>query len=154
PGTALGPQDPYAGIDADELLAALGRSELERAPGSAFEYSNFASMLLSMVVARHAGVTLEDLLQRELIQPLGRAGAHENRRAAEVRCAAGHDANGQQVAAEIFHDEAAGAGGVRAAHEDMIRYYRAQLGAAPTPLSAAIELSQQRVDGAPGRGMG
>lgn len=154
PGTALGPQDPYAGIDADELLAALGRSELERAPGSAFEYSNFASMLLSMVVARHAGVTFEDLLQRELFQPLGMAGAHVNRRPDEVRAAAGHDGNGQPVPAWTFHDEAAGAGGVRATLEDMIRYARAQLGAAPTPLSAAIELSQQPVDGAPGRGMG
>ena len=154
PGTALGAQDPYAAIDAGELLAALARTELTRAPGAAFEYSNFASMLLSMVVARRAGIGFETLLQRDLLQPLGMENSYVNRRPEGLRAAAGHDGNGQEVPAWTFRDEAAGVGGVRATLDDMVRYARAQLGEAPAPLAAAIELTQQPVTGVQGRPMG
>ena len=138
--------NPYADLGADVLHAALARSQLTRAPGTGFEYSNFASMLLSDAVARRAGEGFEALLDQRLFTPLGMQGAYINHRPEGVRAASGHLPNGRQTPAWTFRDEAAGVGGVRATLEDMVRYVQGQLGAAPAPLAAALALSQQPVN--------
>ena len=151
PGWApANPADPYAGLRADDLLQALGRVELSRAPGEAFEYSNFASMLLSLAVARRAGMDFESLLDQRLFTPLGMDGAWVNRRPEGVRAAQGHLPNGQPTPAWTFDGDLSGVGGVRARLDDMVAYARAQFGGAPAPLAAAIARSQQPVAGPPG----
>lgn len=154
PGVPLAnPADPYAAMRPDDLLAALGRSQPAHAPGQAFEYSNFASMLLSYAVARRAGVDFETLLRERLFAPLGMAGAYVNQRPDGVRAAQGHLPNRQPTPAWTFHGDLSGVGGVRATLADMVAYARAQFGDAPAPLAAAIARTQQPVAGAPGRAM-
>ena len=68
--------DPYANLTEAALLASLGDVTLSAAPGSAFEYSNFASMVLSLAVARRAGSDLETLLKQRLFAPLGMDSAY------------------------------------------------------------------------------
>ncbi|TNJ35257.1 serine hydrolase [Arenimonas terrae] len=147
PGVAIeNAANPYAPVTAEMLLAALERSELSRAPGAGFDYSNFASMLLSYAVARRAGADFETLLDERVFTPLGMTGAHINRRPDGVRVAQGHLPNGQPTPAWDFRTDVAGVGGVRATLDDMVRYVQGQLGAAPEPLAAALALSQQPVN--------
>jgi D-alanyl-D-alanine-carboxypeptidase/D-alanyl-D-alanine-endopeptidase len=147
PGVAIeDAANPYAPVTAEMLLAALERSQLTRAPGAGFEYSNFASMLLSHAVARRAGSDFETLLDEQVFTPLGMKGAYVNRRPERVRAAQGHLPNRQPTPAWEFRTEVAGVGGVRATLDDMVRYVQGQLGAAPEPLAAALALSQQPVN--------
>jgi CubicO group peptidase (beta-lactamase class C family) len=141
--------DPYANLTEEALLASLGDVTLASAPGSAFEYSNFASMVLSCAVARRAGGNLEALLKQRLFMPLGMAQAYINDPPAGVRAAKGHTPNTQPTSAWNFATNLAGVGGVRATLEDMLRYVQGNLGLIESPISAALELAQQPVSEPP-----
>lgn len=147
PGVAItNPADPYAQVDAKALLDSLGSTPLTRAPGERFEYSNFASMLLSYAVARRAGEDFETLLDARLFTPLGMDGAYVNLKPDGIRAATGHLPNGKPTPAWRFQTEAAGVGGVHATLDDMVRYVQGQLGQAKVPISPALVLSQQSVN--------
>lgn len=144
PGVAItNPNDPYAGMTPGMLHEALGRVRLQRTPGSAFEYSNFALMLLSEALARRSGKDFEALLDQRLFTPLGMAGAYVDQRPEGITAARGHSPNAQPVAAWTFRPGLAGVGGVRATLDDMVAYLQAQLGAAPESLAPALALTQQ-----------
>lgn len=146
PGVSMAdPNDPYAALSGQMLLAALERSSLARAPGAQFEYSNFASMLLSWAVARRAGSDLETLFDQRLFQPLGMSHAYIGQRPDGVRIATGHTPNARPAPAWNFQTDLAGVGGVRATLDDMVRYVQAQLAPPATPLGAALRLGQQVV---------
>ncbi|MFT3667640.1 MAG: serine hydrolase [Pseudoxanthomonas sp.] len=141
--------DPYAKLDEAALLASLGDVTLTAAPGTTFEYSNFASMVLSYAVARRAGTDMETLLKQRLFAPLGMRNAYVNTAPAGVRAAVGHTPNARVTSAWHFQTNLAGVGGVRATLDDMVRYVQGQLGSASTPISAALQRSQQKVSDAP-----
>ena len=145
--------DPYAKLDEATLLASLADVKLSRAPGQQFEYSNFASMLLSCAVARRAGVDMETLLRDRLFAPLGMQGAYVNRPPAKVRAATGHTSNARETPPWNFSTNLAGVGGVRATLDDMVRYVQAQLGQTQAPIGAALRLSQQQVSQQPAMAM-
>ncbi|KRA48729.1 serine hydrolase [Pseudoxanthomonas sp. Root630] len=141
--------DPYAKLDETALLASLGDVTLTAAPGTKFEYSNFASMVLSYAVARRAGTDMETLLKQRLFAPLGMQHAYVNAAPAGVRAAVGHTPNARATSAWHFQTNLAGVGGVRATLDDMVRYVQGQLGTETTSISAALQRSQQKVSDAP-----
>ncbi|MEN1928643.1 serine hydrolase [Luteimonas sp. MJ250] len=143
------PADPYAALTVDDLLASLGDVTLARAPGTQFEYSNFASMVLSYAVARRAGSDFETLLRQGLLAPLGMDTAYIGQRPEGVRSAGGHTPNGLPAAAWTFPVDLAGVGGVRATLDDMVRYVQANLDPSGTPLEAAVELAQTQINQQP-----
>lgn len=147
------PADPYAALDEAALLGSLGDVSLARAPGSRFEYSNFASMLLSYAVARRAGQPFEALLDARVFSPLGMHGAYIAQRPEGVRAATGHLPNGRATAAWTFPDAMAGVGGVRATLDDMVRYVQGQLGSGPegdaSATLAALQATQVTVSEQP-----
>lgn len=143
------PADPYAALTVHDLLASLGDVRLAEAPGSRFAYSNFASMLLSFAVARRAGLDFETLLRTRLFEPLGMEGAYIARRPEGARAAGGHTPNGLPAPAWTLPTELAGAGGVRATLDDMVRYVQANLDPSASPLQPAIELAQRPLGGEP-----
>lgn len=135
--------DPYAALGPDELLATLSGSRLERAPGAAFEYSNYASMVLSLAVGAIAGAPFDALVRARLFEPLGMHHAHVGEPPPGVRAAQGHDAMGRPVPPWNFHPALAGVGGVRATLDDMIAFARAHLGLVETPLRPALRLTHR-----------
>jgi len=139
------PADPYASLTVEALLASLGDVALDAAPGTRFQYSNFASMVLSYAVARRAGRDFETLVREDLFAPLGMHHAYVTRAPEGVRPATGHTPNGQAAAPWTFPVDAAGVGGVRATLDDMVRYVQANLDPASTPLAGALERAQQPV---------
>ncbi|MBW4485606.1 MAG: beta-lactamase family protein [Tildeniella torsiva UHER 1998/13D] len=58
----------YGGSDAQKLVLKI---PLERNPGEAFDYSNFNSQLLGLVLERATGESFGDYLSSRLWQPLG-----------------------------------------------------------------------------------
>ncbi|PRH83752.1 serine hydrolase domain-containing protein [Arenimonas caeni] len=157
PGVAIAdPGNPYAGMRAADLHAALGRVTLSRAPGTAFEYSNFALMLLSEALARRAGQPVEALLDAHVFSPLGMAGAYLDDRPEGVQAARGHAPNRNVVPAWTFRDDTGGVGGVRATLDDMVAYVQGQLGGAPADLQPLLDLTQAPAwtGGRPEMGMG
>ncbi|VXB87164.1 Beta-lactamase [Luteimonas sp. 9C] len=147
------PADPYAALTPEALLASLADVTLTRAPGAQFEYSNFASMLLSYAVAQRAGQPFESLIDAQLFAPLGMDHAYIAQRPDGVRAAAGHLPNGNETPAWTIPGDMAGVGGVRATLDDMVRYVQAQLGqaegATAAPVLAALQRTQQPVSQQP-----
>lgn len=141
--------DPYAKLDEAALLASLGDVTLTTAPGTTFEYSNFASMVLSYAVARRAGTDMETLMKQRLFAPLDMQHAYINTSPAGVRAAVGHAPNARPTSAWHFQTNLAGVGGVRATLDDMVRYVQGQLGAEANIIAPALKLSQQKVSDAP-----
>ncbi|MBD9478257.1 serine hydrolase [Pseudoxanthomonas sp. PXM02] len=141
--------DPYAKLDEAALLASLGDVTLDAAPGTKFEYSNFASMVLSFAVAHRAGTDLETLMKQRLFAPLGMEHAYINTPPAGVRAAAGHTPNARPTSAWHFQTNLAGVGGARATLDDMVRYLQGQLDAEASAIAPALKLSQQKVSDAP-----
>lgn len=73
-------------------------------------------------------------------------GASLRERRAGVRRAEGHHANGKPAPAWNFAVDLAGAGGVRATLDDMIRYVQAEVGVLSTPLDAALAFGRAPVE--------
>lgn len=148
------PSDPYAALDPGALLGTLSALQLERAPGASYEYSNYASMILSHVVGALGGTTFEEMVRTRLFEPLGMKHAYVVEPPPGVRPVQGHDPEGKPVPAWNFHPELAGVGGVRATLDDMIAYTEAQLGLRESPIGPALFLTQEPLrDGHPRLGM-
>jgi CubicO group peptidase (beta-lactamase class C family) len=82
---------PYAGYTESDLYAFLGGHRLRCDPGSRWEYSNVGMGLLGHTLALRAGVSYEDLLRRQLFEPLGMTNTAMTFDAAQLsRRATGH----------------------------------------------------------------
>jgi serine-type D-Ala-D-Ala carboxypeptidase/endopeptidase len=109
--------DPYADIDEDRLLSALARTRVRGTPGQApVRYSNFGVGLLGMLLGRATGAGYEQALMTRVITPLGL----ESTSFEDTPLHEGHH-RGRPVAP--WHLAAmAGAGGLRASANDLLRF--------------------------------
>ena len=137
--------DPYAALDEATRTASLADATLDRAPGTRFEYSNYATMLLSASLARLAGTDYESLIRQRLFEPLAMRHAYIAQRPDGVRAPAGHMSNGRATSAWTIRTNLAGVGGVRATLADMVTYVQAQLGLRPSSVADALALTQRVV---------
>jgi CubicO group peptidase (beta-lactamase class C family) len=119
--------NPYASVTERDLLDALAATQLTREPGSAWEYSNFAMMVLSYALAKRSGKDYETLLRERLLVPLGMNETYVAQRPAHVRLAQGHLSTTMPAVPWDFPPDMAGVGGVRATLPDMLRYLEGQL---------------------------
>ncbi len=142
---AFDANNPYASVDEASLLKTLSKATLKRAPGSEFEYSNYAMMLLTSMIATRAGTDFETLLQTRLFAPIGMKNSYVNLKPKTVDALQGHTPNGKITAAWTFKTNVSGVGGVRTTLDDMVRYVQAQLGATTSAISPALKLTQQIV---------
>jgi D-alanyl-D-alanine-carboxypeptidase/D-alanyl-D-alanine-endopeptidase len=85
--------NPYARLTERDLLGALAAAQLTRVPGSQWEYSNFAMMVLSYALAKRSGKDYETLLRERLLTPLGMSDTYIAKRPPNVRLAQGHLSN-------------------------------------------------------------
>jgi len=138
--------NPYAQLTEENLLASLEDVQLSAPPGTQHAYSNFATMLLSYVIARHANTDFETLVRERLFTPLGMHGAYVEERPEGVRTAVGHTPYDRQpTALWVFPAKLAGVGGVRATLDDMVRYVQAQLTPPSEGIGPALRLTQERL---------
>lgn len=136
------PADPYADYGRQRLQAFLAGYALPRDPGAAYEYSNLGFGLLGFALAEHAHISYGELLQREVLAPLGMPSTSaELTPALRTRLAPGHDGAGKP-AGHWHLDALAGAGALMSDGTDMLRYLQANMGVAKTPLAEAMKTAQ------------
>ena len=148
--------NPYAAFDVAALYESLARTELARAPGAGYEYSNFGFMWLSELMGRRAGRDFESLAKARLFEPLGmKEAAVRLSPEAMKRLAQGHDPARRPVRAWDMVPELAGVGGFRVATNEMMKLAEALAGRRASPLDAAIRRSQEALFATPrGGGVG
>ena len=146
--------NPYARLTERDLFGALAATKLTRAPGTQWEYSNFATMVLSYALAKRSGKDFETLLRERLLAPLGMNDTYIAKRPPHIRLAQGHIANGMPTVPWDFHVDMAGVGGVRATLPDMVRYLEGQLGDRESAITPLLERMQQQVASVGGQTMG
>ncbi|MEV0536652.1 serine hydrolase domain-containing protein [Kitasatospora sp. NPDC050463] len=138
--------DPYRDCTGEMLLAGLARTRLRAVPGRGFRYSNLGAGLLGLALAHRAGTGYEELVTREICEPLGLADTVigvDGERAA--RLARGHTPGRRPVPGWQLAD-LAGAGGLRSTAADLAVLLRAQLASGTggdSPLAPAIALTRQ-----------
>lgn len=148
------PSNPYASVTGQELLEGLAATKLTRAPGTKWEYSNFAMMVLSYALAKRSGKDFQTLLRERLLVPLGMNETYVNQRPPQVRVAEGRTPNGNPAAPWDFNPDMAGVGGVRATLPDMLRYLEGELGSRESAITPALAKTQEQVADVDGHRMG
>jgi CubicO group peptidase (beta-lactamase class C family) len=148
--------NPYADFGVEALYEALARTELARAPGAGYEYSNFGFMWLSELLGRRAGRDFESLAKARLFEPLGMKEAAVRLSPENLkRLAPGHDPARRPVRAWDTVPELSGLGGFRVTPNDMMKLAEALAGRRASPLEAAIRRSQETLFATPrGGGVG
>jgi CubicO group peptidase (beta-lactamase class C family) len=147
-------KSPYARLTEADLLGTLAATQLTRAPGSQWEYSNFAMMVLSYALAKRSGMDFETLLRERLLSPLGMSDTYIAKRPPNVRVAQGHLSNAMPARSWNFHVDMAGVGGVRATLPDMVRYLEGQLGTRESQITPVLARTQQQVASVGGHTVG
>lgn len=137
--------NPYAALTEDDLLGALAATQLTHAPGSKWQYSNFAMMILSYALAKRSGKDFETLLRERLLASLGMNDTYIAKRPLRVRLAQGHLSNTMPTVPWDVSVDMAGAGGARATLPDMIRFLEGQLGTRGSEITPALAQTQQQV---------
>lgn len=128
--------DPYAHYTEAHLLEALGQVETPQ-PGS-FGYSNFAFMLLGLLLGRLAGSPYAELIRSRVFEPLGMKDSICGLPPATIDAAPGYSA-GRGV--PWWGTQLPGPGGVGSHIEDLARYLRAHIDPESTPLARAVVLA-------------
>jgi serine-type D-Ala-D-Ala carboxypeptidase/endopeptidase len=148
------PNNPYAGATERDLLDVLAATQLTREPGSKWEYSNYAMIVLSYALAKRSGKDYETLLRERLLVPLGMSETYVAHLPSNVRLAQGHLPGGRPAVPWDFHPDMAGVGGVRATLPDMLRYLEGQLGTRESAITPALARTQEQVGSVGGHRMG
>lgn len=146
--------NPYASVTERDLLDALAATQLTRQPGSKWEYSNFAMMVLSYALTKRSGKDYETLLREHLLVPLGMNETYVAQHPPYVRLAPGHLPNAMPAVPWDFPPDMAGVGGVRATLPDMLRYLEGQLGTRESAITPALAQTQEQVVSVDGHRMG
>jgi D-alanyl-D-alanine-carboxypeptidase/D-alanyl-D-alanine-endopeptidase len=150
PGVPVGyrPADmnnPYADATERQLLDNLAATKLTREPGSKWEYSNFAMIVLSYALAKRNGTDYESLLRAHLLTPLGMNESYVEKPPSGVHLAQGHLPGGATAIPWDFEPTMAGVGGVRATLSDMLRYLEGELGTRDSTITPALGRTQDLV---------
>jgi len=129
------------------LLDSMATETLKSAPGAHWSYSNMGFMLVSIAASDMAQVDLETLLQQRLFSPLKMKHAYISNLAQGTRAVIGHMANNRAVTSPWdYQVNVAGAGGIRATLDDMIRYAQANLGKGYPSTVANIQQTHALID--------
>ncbi len=138
------PDDPYVDYTAEQLYAYLNDAKLPRPIGSAYEYSNLGMGLLGHALSRAAKTDYNTLVRKRIAGPLGMtATSTQVDPAATKRVVQGYEeSEGKLVPAKAWtwrnSTALTGAGGLHSTAREMVRFLTANIGLAPSKLSAAI----------------
>src|SRR6185369_15273314 len=139
--------DPYADFDQKKLWDAVSAVRPARAPGAAFEYSNFGFALLGEILSRETGMPYRDLVKTRILAPLGMTSTDTVLTdALERRSAQGYGPGGMPAHHWAF-EAFAGAGAINSTVTDMLAYLRANMAASAaaseSTLSRALAMAHE-----------
>ncbi len=135
-------RDPYADIDAEELLTSLAASRIRNRGRQ--RYSNFGVGLLGHALASAAGTTYDELVRDEVGAPLGMPDTVVRLDVDQAaRAAVGHTRRLKPRSVAWQFDALAGAGALWSTSADLRRFLTAQLEPPAGLLGDAIRLTQR-----------
>jgi serine-type D-Ala-D-Ala carboxypeptidase/endopeptidase len=121
------PSNPYADYHASNLYEYLAGHGLRKPADAAFLYSNLGFGLLGQALANRAGKSYEQLLNQEIVQPLGLKDTGITLTPdQQSRFIEGHTF-AYEKARPWEEDSLAGAGAIRSTADDMLTYLEANL---------------------------
>jgi CubicO group peptidase (beta-lactamase class C family) len=136
--TPANPVDPYVDFDQKKLWEAVSTVKPARAPGAAYEYSNFGFGLLGEILGRETGMSYRDLVKARIFAPLGMTSTDTVLTdALERRSAQGYGPGGMPAhhwALDAFE----GAGAINSTATDMLAYLRANMAASADASASAL----------------
>src|SRR5262245_58677198 len=141
------PADPYADFDEKKLWEAVSTVKPARAPGAAYEYSNFGFGMLGEILSRETGTPYRDLVKTRIFVPLGMTSTDTVLTdALERRSAQGYGPGGMPAHHWAF-EAFAGAGAINSTATDMLAYLRANMAASAatsaSTLSRALAMAHE-----------
>jgi D-alanyl-D-alanine-carboxypeptidase/D-alanyl-D-alanine-endopeptidase len=140
------PLNPYKDYTTEQMLVGLGQIELERSPGSQYEYSNLGFGILGYALAQRAGQDFEQLIAERLLSPLGMTSTRMTLDAEYKKRLATPHADGQAV--PVWEDTTMpGAGSFLSTANDLIRFIEAQWNMPlelPATLRSGLAMAQQK----------
>jgi serine-type D-Ala-D-Ala carboxypeptidase/endopeptidase len=129
----------FADYTVEQMYAFVSSYELPRDIGSKYEYSNLGVGLLGHVLALHAGMDYEKLVQTRILGPLKMTSTAITL-TPEMRS---HLAHGHNAALSPVPNwdlpTLAGAGALRSTANDMLKFLAANIGLTQTPLASAMK---------------
>jgi CubicO group peptidase (beta-lactamase class C family) len=142
------------GYDPNDLYAAYTTSyvydylssycNLLFEPGTRYAYSNTGMGLVGHVLGLVDGSSYEEVLRREIIEPLGLNETSLDLNEDQIlNLAPGHDEHLYSVSNYHAQDVFQGAGFIKTSLNDMLIYLKAQMGLTETSLDEAIEMTHQ-----------
>jgi hypothetical protein len=136
------PANPYADYTVKQMYDFLSSYELLRPIGSQYEYSNLAVGLLGHILALHAGKSYEELMIKTIAGPLDMDETKiELNGTMKKNLAIGHVMGTPVPNWDL--PTLAGAGAIRSSIHDMLIFLANEMGLSTSPLSKAMELTQQ-----------
>lgn len=158
----LSPENPYDVYSPEKSYEFLANYELDRAPGSLYEYSNFGAGLLGMALSRVNRSSYQRMILDMICRPLGmRDTIITLNKDQQARLAPAYRLTGSDekptlnpTANWTFQDNFAGAGAIRSTANDLLTYIAANTGVKKTPLRGAFDLTHKprhktKIDGIP-----
>ena len=138
------PENPYADLTEQQVNEFVDSYELPYDIGTKFLYSNLGMGLLGNVIAAKKNCTYEELMLKNIAEPLGLKDTRITLTPyMERRFAKGHNMG---VEVDYYTLPAiAGAGAIRSTAVDMLRYLAANMGIEKTDLYPAMELSHKSI---------
>jgi CubicO group peptidase (beta-lactamase class C family) len=134
-----GEPDPYEAYSVEQLHEFLSSHQLEREPGTKWQYSNLGVALLGRLLARRAGMGYEALVAERVLEPLAMGStAITLKPDLSQRLAPGHDRYLKPVDTWDLVT-LPGSGALRSTVNDLLTFLAANLGYEDAPLKAAIE---------------
>jgi len=118
--------NPYKNYTA-ELLKDFYKDEviLENDPNTTYAYSNLGAGTLGYVLSDNAGMSYEELLQQDILKPLGMVSSSSLlSQIDEMKLVAGLNPDGTEASNWDFTDALVGAGGIKSSAVDMEKFIR------------------------------
>jgi CubicO group peptidase (beta-lactamase class C family) len=139
------PYDPYAAYTTDYVYDYLSSwCNLLFEPGTQYSYSNTGMGLVGHVLGLVDSSSYEDVLGRELLEPLGLTETTLFLSEDQLtNLAPGHDEDRDSVKNYFAQDIFQGAGFLKSSLHDMLIYLEAQMGLRATSLDDAIAMTHQ-----------
>lgn len=133
---------PYADYKIEDLWKSINAFKPTRRPGDKWEYSNFSFGILSQALAHHFGRHYFDMIREEILLPLEMTNTYLHLPQSEkYRFAQGHLPGGKKTDAMINNGAMVAGGSMITSVNDMLKYVKAHMGAAETPLYKGLLLS-------------
>jgi len=118
--------NPYKNYT-EELLKDFYQGEiiLDNAPNTTYAYSNLGAGTLGYILSKKAEMTYEELLQQDILQPLGMTSSSSILSQIESsKLVSGLNPDGTETSNWDFTDAAVGAGGIKSNATDMEKFIR------------------------------